>query len=217
MDVDDCWNRIGVRGDHSCPELAAVIHCHNCPVFARAGRQLFDRPPPAECLDEWTERLARREAKDAGEVLALIVFRVGPEWLAFDVRTMVEVAEPRPVHRVPHRHGRALRGLVNVRGELQLCVALRDLLGIETADPAGDRPAQTGWLLVTEHEGHRWALAVDEVAGVVRVPRAAVGNVPATVGGAPSAAARGVFLGDDRRVGCLDTERLFDLIHRCLG
>jgi chemotaxis-related protein WspD len=217
MDLDDCWNRIGVRGDHSCPELAAVIHCHNCPVFARAGRQLFDRPPPPECLDEWTERVARREGEDSCDVLALIVFRVGPEWLAFDVHTMVEVAEPRPFHRIPHRRGRALRGLVNVRGELQLCVALCDLLGIEAPESAPDRPRQTGWLLLTEHDGQRWALAVDEVAGVVRVPGAAVGNVPATVGGAPSSAARGVFLGDDRRVGYLDTDRLFDMIHRCLG
>src|SRR5581483_950684 len=179
--------------------------------------QLFDRPPPPECLDEWTARLARRDEPGAGDVLPLIVFRVGPEWLAFDVNTMVEVAEPRPYHRIPHRHGRALRGLVNVRGELQLCVALRDLLGIESAAPAPDAPRQSGWLLLTEHDGRRWALAVDEVSGVVRVPRSAVGNVPATVGGNPSSAARGVVLGDERRVGYLDTARLFDMIHRCLG
>ncbi len=30
----DCWNRIGVSGDRSCPELATVVHCHNCPVFS---------------------------------------------------------------------------------------------------------------------------------------------------------------------------------------
>lgn len=214
--LDDCWNRIGVRGDHSCPELAAVIHCQNCPVFARAGRRLFERPPPPECVEEWTERLARQEEEDAGEVLSLIVFRVGPEWLAFDVHTMVEVAEPRRVHRIPHRRHAALQGLVNIRGELQLCVSLRELLGIKSEGPPPDRAERTGWLLLTEHDGQSWALAVDEVAGVARVPQRAVSNVPATVSGSPTSAACGVFLGQDKRVGCLDTRRLFDLIPRGL-
>jgi chemotaxis-related protein WspD len=217
--LDDCWNRIGVRGDHTCPELTTVIHCHNCPVFARAGRRLFDRPPPPECVDEWTGRLARRESEEAGDVLALIVFRLGSEWLACDVRTMVEVAEPRPYHRIPHRRDRALLGLVNIRGELQLCLSLRDLLGVGPGEPgvsATGAPGRTGWLLVAEHEGRNWVLAVDEVAGVVRVPRALVSNAPATVVGSRSSAGQGVFLSDGKRVGCLDTGRLFDLIHRCL-
>jgi chemotaxis-related protein WspD len=219
--VDDCWNRIGVRGDHSCPELPAVIHCHNCPVFARAGQRLFDRPPPPECIDEWTAQLAHQEAGETGDVLAFIVFRVGAEWLAFDVQAMVEVAEPRPFHRVPHRRDRVLLGIANIRGELQLCLSLRDLLGIEAGEPGASATGagtarRTGWLLVTEHEGRQLALAVDEVAGVWRVPRVAVGKAPATVTGSQSSAARGVFVREDRRVGCLDADQLFDLIRRHL-
>ena len=53
-----CWNRIGVRGDRSCPELAKHTHCRNCPVFAAAGRRFLDAPSPAGYLDEWTDRLA---------------------------------------------------------------------------------------------------------------------------------------------------------------
>ena len=34
----DCWNKIGVSGDLSCPELNTHIHCRNCPVFAAAAR-----------------------------------------------------------------------------------------------------------------------------------------------------------------------------------
>jgi chemotaxis-related protein WspD len=216
--LDDCWQRIGVWGDHSCGELTAVIHCHNCPVFARAGRSLFDRPPPPEWLDEWTARLAHQEVEATGDVLALIVFRVGGEWLAFDVRSMVEVAAPRRFHRVPHRRDRVLLGIANIRGELQLCLSLRDLLGITTdePEPSAAAPGQTGWLLVTEHEGRRWALSVDEVAGVWRVARTAIGNVPATLSDSQSSNARGVFLGGDKRVGCLETDQLFDTIRRRL-
>jgi chemotaxis-related protein WspD len=42
--VDDCWNRIGTRGDQSCPELQRWFRCLNCPVFERAAAQLLDRP-----------------------------------------------------------------------------------------------------------------------------------------------------------------------------
>ena len=34
--VDDCWNRIGVSGDRSCPELQAHLHCRNCSVSSSA-------------------------------------------------------------------------------------------------------------------------------------------------------------------------------------
>jgi len=42
--VDDCWNRIGTRGDQTCPELQRWFRCLNCPVFERAAAQLLDRP-----------------------------------------------------------------------------------------------------------------------------------------------------------------------------
>ena len=40
---------------------------------------------------------------------------------------------PRPVHRIPHRSNDVLIGLVNLRGQLQLCVSLHGLLGVEVA------------------------------------------------------------------------------------
>ncbi|CAB3761662.1 chemotaxis protein CheW [Paraburkholderia solisilvae] len=44
MSIDDCWNRIGTRGDQSCPALAEWTRCLNCPVFERAAARLLDRP-----------------------------------------------------------------------------------------------------------------------------------------------------------------------------
>ena len=54
--LDDCWNRIGVRGDASCPELARHVHCHNCPVHAAAALALLDREPPEGSGAAWTAR-----------------------------------------------------------------------------------------------------------------------------------------------------------------
>ena len=159
--VEDCWNRIGVHGDGSCPELGKVVHCHNCPVFAAAGRQLLQRRPPADYVEEWTRRLAKGEGEAAGETVPLLIFRLAEEWLGLDVTRAVEVAPARPARRIPHRSDRLLAGLVNIRGELHLCASLYELLGVTPPAPDaadGARPR----LLVVEHQQRRWVFAVDE-------------------------------------------------------
>lgn len=128
---NDCWNTIGVTGDRSCPELQKHVHCRNCPVFNAAGQRLFEREPPAEYLAEWTKRLAEPEVVAERGTLSVLIFRVGEEWLAFDIGLLVEIAEPRPIHSLPQRSNEILAGLVNIRGELELCVSLSGLLGIE--------------------------------------------------------------------------------------
>ena len=114
------------------------------------------------------------------------MFRVGAEWLAFDARSIVEVVEPRPIHRVPHRTDRILLGLANIRGELYLCVSLRELLDLEVVDgsvpsapPSAAGPSQP--LLVAEVEQYRWVFPVDEIDGVHRVLVSAFENLPHTV------------------------------------
>jgi chemotaxis-related protein WspD len=208
---DDCWNRIGVRGDRSCPELAQHVHCQNCPVFAAAGRRFLDAPTPSGYLEEWTERLAAPVEEAAADLEGVLVFRLADEWLALPVHALVEVTTPRPVHRVPHRGG-LLAGLVNIRGELCLCVHLARLLGIEPR-PAGPNGAVAlARLLVVRRGEERWVFPVDAVEKVARVPRAEVVRPPATVGRAAAHLARGVFSWRGRPVGLLDDARLFEAL-----
>src|SRR5436190_1870769 len=107
--VDDCWNTIGVRGDRSCPELARAVHCHNCPVFAAAGRRFLDAPSPPGYLEEWTERLAAPVEETDADLESVLTFRLAEEWLALPARVLVEVTTARPVHRVPYRAGLVTR------------------------------------------------------------------------------------------------------------
>ena len=37
----DCWNRIGVRGDASCPELADCAHCRHCATYSASAARLL--------------------------------------------------------------------------------------------------------------------------------------------------------------------------------
>jgi chemotaxis-related protein WspD len=221
--VDDCWNRIGVRGDHSCPELKKVVHCHNCHVFAGAGRRFLDAPSPPGYLDEWTRRLAVPAEESSADLLGVLIFRLGEEWLGLRVGAMVEVTGPRRVHRVPHRGG-VLAGLVNIRGELHLCVHLDQVLhlqkdeGDDTKDEPeaanaeasfGVHPSSFKRMLVVRREAERWVFPVDEVDQVHRFATSEMTRVPPTVGRALARLARGVFHWQGRSIGLIDDERLF--------
>ena len=205
----DCWNRIGVRGDRSCPELPRVVHCHNCPVFEAAGRRFLEAPSPEGYLGEWTRRLAAPPEEAPGDQLGALVFRLGEEWLALPVQVLVEVTTPRPTHRVPHRGG-VLAGLVNIRGELHLCAHLDALLGLGQDPNDAAKPHQR--LLVTARDSERWVFPVAEVDQVRRFALSERTPVPATVGRSLARLSRGVFHHGGRSIGLLDDERLFQTL-----
>jgi chemotaxis-related protein WspD len=163
--ITDCWNHIGVTGDRSCPELSTVIHCKNCQVYTSAGRELLNREPPLEYLQEWSERLARPKEDQQTDLLSVVIFRLISSYFALDTRCFREVTEPAAVHRVPHRANKILKGIVNIRGEVHLCVSLTDLLGFEHQRSSGNR------LIVIEKAGDRWAFPVDQVCGIYRIDR----------------------------------------------
>ena len=212
--IDDCWNRIGVSGDRTCPELEKQIHCRNCPVFARAARTFFDRRAPEGYLAEWSELLGRpAHTTPAGES-ALLVFRIGGEWMALALSVVSEVTSLRPVHRVPHRTNQVFSGLVSLRGQLQLCVSLQGLLEVDPPDPLVDPPS-TPRLIVIRQDSETWAFPVEEVAGVHRVSRDRLQKVPSTLANPAGSFSRAVFAwGNGRSVDVLDEPRIFASFRR---
>ena len=122
--LDTCWNGIGVYGDGSCAELKKFIHCRNCGVFSAAAHRLLDRPLPEAYRQEWTRHFAQIEKVQPPARKSAVVFRLKAEWLALPTHAFQEVGERRPIHSLPHRRDGIVLGLVNVRGELLVCVAL---------------------------------------------------------------------------------------------
>lgn len=213
----DCWNRIGVQGDGSCPALAAHVHCRNCPVYAAGAAALLERDLPAAYRAEWTRHFAiGKQALEQGS-RSVFVFRLGREWLALPTAVLEEVAAARVVHSLPHRRTGEVLGLVNVRGELLVTVSLAAVLGTEVADREARGAADRRLLVVVQRNGGRLAFPVDEVQGVHRFQPSELGDVPATVAQASTAYATAVLSWSGRSIGCLDAQRLFEALDRSLA
>ena len=221
--MPECWRTIGITGDKSCPELERFIHCRNCPVLADAARTFFDRAAPAGYIDAWREILEEPAAAAEADATSVLVFRLEREWFALPAAVLVEVTPVRPLHRVPHRSGGGLAGLVNIRGQLQLCVSLHTLLGLsggpaaptagrpEPAHPSPGQQIAPARLLVLERGGvERWVVGVDEVGGVHRLGRGAARPVPSTVSQAQARCSTALFEWQEQTVGLLDEVRLFE-------
>lgn len=168
--VQDCWNQVGVYGDSTCPELKTYDHCRHCPVYLQAGRSLLEREPQAGYLAEWTRRLAEDKSVAERGSLSMVLFRIGARWFAIPTTAVKEVSALSHVHQIPHRTNEVMLGLVQVRGEIHLCVAVDRMLGL---DAVTGLPHKSGGtfrrMIVVEINDHRWVWAADEVFGVHRL------------------------------------------------
>ncbi len=218
-DLDDCWNRIGVRGDRSCAQLMAHIHCRNCPVYSAAARRLLDTPAPSDYSRAWTDHFAQPFTAAEANTNSVMIFRVGAEWMAVSTHSCAEVTSSRVIHSLPHRRSGAVLGLANIRGALRICVSLSVILHI-TADNAADQAAQRSVsqrLLVLNWPDGAVAVPVDEVHGVHRFRDQDPKQVPATLARARATYTKAVLCWRDRSVGVLDEQLLGYTITRSLS
>ncbi|MFM7144170.1 MAG: chemotaxis protein CheW [Alphaproteobacteria bacterium] len=211
---DRCWARIGVDGDRSCPELATLVHCRNCPAQSESGRALLDRPSPPGYLEEWAARVAE-SGEDAPEgTRAILLFRLRSEWFGLPADLATEVLEARPIRRVPHRSSPAFRGLVAAGGRLLPCCDPAAVFDVPEAD-ATSNPA--GRLLVVALRGEPWVLLADEIAGLRVVEESAIRPAPSTVALAGGSATSGLVEWKGHRVSLLDERRLAERLLESVG
>lgn len=200
-----------------CPELKRVIHCRNCEVFTQAGRNLLERELPEEYKDEWTQILVEKKEEEFPGTLSAVIFRIQGELLALPARLFAEIIDPSLVHSVPHRKNQVLLGVTNVHGEIQLCVSLQRLLGLEEEAPGKDEGRKRyKRMMVVNKDGEQWVFPVDEIYGIHHVRPERFQNVPVTVAKAKSTFTRGIFKWDDKYVAFLDDELLLYTLSRSI-
>lgn len=211
--IDDCWNRIGIHGDKSCPLLVEHIHCRNCAVYAAAAVRLLDR----YALDRQQAPMHYSEATGRVESRSLLLFRLADEWLALATRCLVEVAPVQTVHSLPHQRSRALRGVANVRGALVPCLALEELLGIDTQHslPAAATRVMPRMLIIAI-DGGSVVVPVEEVDGIHRIDLDELERASAATTQAGARFTQGVLPFRGRSVRLLDDAALLLAMSRSL-
>ncbi len=218
---DRCWKRIGVWGKETprCPELKRVIHCRNCELFTQAGRNLLERDLPDRYEDEWGQVLLEKKVEEPTGTFPVVTFRIETEWLALPAQFFAEIIDTVHIHTIPHRKKQVLKGVVNVHGEIQVCVSLGHLIGLEEEEvkekkEKADRPHER--MMVVSKDGDQWVFPVEEIHGIHHVHPGLFQNVPVTVAKSKSTFTKGIFNWEDKHVALLDDELLFYSLKRSI-
>ena len=211
--IDDCWNRIGIHGDRSCPVLADHIHCRNCSVYSAAATRLLDR----YALQQDDHRPQAAAEVDTDVVTrSLLMFRLGEEWLGIATRCLVEVAPLQPIHSLPHQRSRALLGVANVRGALVACLSLVELLGLDaTSHVAGTGRSMPRMLIIAVQDGPV-VVPVDDVDGSHAIVERTLKAASASGTQASGRFTQGVLQWKGRSLRWLDEAQLLSAVTRSL-
>lgn len=205
QDLDACWNRIGIAGDHSCELLQKAVHCRNCDVYANAAVRNLQRPVNPGYLREWAEHFRAEEEQGERQDSSCVAFRIGREWLSLPTSMFQQIAPKAIPHRLPHRNAPGLRGVVNAGGKLYPCISLADLLGIDDAGGEARAGRHTfARMLLVRWEEQTYALPVAELHGIIRYAASALKPPAATINKGIERYLAGVLPHADMQVGCLD-------------
>lgn len=210
--IDDCWNRIGIHGDKSCPLLIEHIHCRNCAVYSAAATRLLDRYALQQDDREQVSVAVEIDVKTR----SLLMFRLGEEWLGLVTRSLVEVAPLQAIHSLPHQRSRALLGVANVRGALVACLSLVELLGLDgTASVTSGARVMPRMLIIAAHGGPV-VVPVDEVDGIHAIDERILEAASQSGTQASARYTRGVLQFKGRSLRWLDEEQLLSAVTRSL-
>jgi chemotaxis-related protein WspD len=210
--IDDCWNRIGIHGDKSCPLLTDHIHCRNCAVYSAAATRLLDRYA--------LQQDDRAQISSAVEVevktRSLLMFRLGEEWLGLATRSLVEVAPLQAIHSLPHQRSRALLGVANVRGALVASLSLVELLGLDGVSSVASGSRVMPRMLIIAAHGGPVVVPVDEVDGIHAIDERILDAASRSGPQANAKYTRGVLQFNGRSLRWLDEEQLLSAVTRSL-
>ncbi|EPM0511410.1 TPA: chemotaxis protein CheW [Pseudomonas putida] len=205
--IDDCWNRIGVRGDKQCPLLERHVHCRNCEVYAAAATRLLDR---YALVQEHQAAAVQPDAENTGR--SMLLFRLGEEWLALATACLAEIAPLQAVHSLPHQRSRLLHGVANVRGALVPCLSLADLLGVQAGSKEQRSARAMPRMLILAAEGGPVVMAVEEIDGIHRLDPQLLGS-----GRDATRFTAAVLQWRGRSVRVLDDQHLLSAVQRSLS
>jgi len=215
--INDCWNKIGVwrTGQEKCPELDTLIHCNNCPTYSESGRKILDRNIEADYINEWKSIISQPRKEIEAELVSVLMFRIGDEWFALANKFVKEITHCSNHHSLPHRKNNVLRGLVNIRGELLLCVSLGYLFELNKSDKEQHIQQQIHErYIVIEDNEDAFVFPVSEVKNILRYNPDDLKTPPSTMQGLSRQHIIGLIKHNNHNIGILDSDIIFDSLRK---
>lgn len=214
IEINDCWNQIGVWGDKTnpCPKLADVIHCRNCEIYSEAGRAVLERKLPDEYETSWAKVYSESKKEKISGTESITIFRLGNEWLALPTAIIEEVSDISEVHSLPHQRTPILRGLMNLRGQMSICVSLGQLLEIEKYEELEIRDARNRTyerMIAVNYNESSFVFLVSEVKSTYRFRPDELKEPPSTLSHTKGTFTKGILSWKDKKIAYLDAELLF--------
>lgn len=205
--LDDCWNRIGIRGDRSCTKLTQYGHCHHCPVYAEAAKRILDFYSLSHQDDEVSvTSLAQQQATES-----LLIFRLSDQWLALSLEILSEVAPLQTIHSLPHRRSDMILGVSNVRGALVACLSLSRLLNLDHSHYQTTARVTPRMLIIAQATEGKVVCPVDDVVGIHAITKQQFVN------NGDSKFTKAVFQWQEHSVSLIDNTWLLAAIKRSLS
>ena len=113
-----------------------------------------------------------RMPSDVGDIVQVIIFRLGDEEFAADINQVREVISKGLVTAMPDSPD-FVKGVTSVRGEIAVVI---DLKARFSAIPG--QAVESKHVVITEQENHLFGLMVDEVTDVLRLPETEIKAAP---------------------------------------
>jgi len=207
LTVDDCWNTMGVwrTGTTVCPKLEEVIHCRNCTSYINSGLQLLNRHYPDGYCNENTETYKQEIEASDSDSESLIIFRIANDWYAMPTGIFVEIDTYKAAHNIPHNQNNFIEGLVNIRGELELCISLSALLEINNLPESEEAKSR---LIIIKLDSGKYAIKTEQILGVNKIRSDTINQPPASITHTSERMITGIFEYDGKHIGIIDDQLL---------
>jgi chemotaxis-related protein WspD len=152
----------------------------------------------------------------AEAAMSVMVFRVKSAWFAWKMNLLHKVADIALPHTVPGITNNRFRGIVNAGGELELCFALEDVLGITDASDVISERINRPRLVVIGKGKNRFAFAVEAILGARSLLTEDLTTRPVIPAEYGKHDLLQVVSVDGQKVGLLNEEKLFAELIRSL-
>jgi purine-binding chemotaxis protein CheW len=131
-----------------------------------------------------------------------VTLTVGDQLFGLPIQQVQEVFSATQITGVPLAP-RAVRGLLNLRGRVVTALCLRTLLGLPRAAEGQDDTA-----IGIENEGEQYALLIDRIGDVIRLPTASLEPNPIHMDASWQSLSRGVHRLEGRILVVLELDKL---------